>query len=112
VFGLNVMLPRGLEADDISGWEQRRAGLLDASRQIAMGGHLELARRSKRRLGERLTLVEPVEDDLLQGWAFYDVFLDRRRWPDLMRRGYDATTEALEPFRSAATRRRRSGRRT
>ncbi len=109
VFGLNVILPPGLEAgDDISGWERRTGGLLDASRQMSMGGHLELARRSKRRLGEKLTLIEPARDDDARGWAFYDVFLDRRRWPDLIRRGYEATVEAFEPFRRAATRTRRS----
>ena len=109
VFGLNVILPPGLEAgDDISGWEKRTGGLLDASRQVSMGGHLELARRSKRRLGDKLTLIEPARDDDARGWAFYDVFLDRRRWPELIRRGYDATVEALEPFRRAATGTRRS----
>jgi NTE family protein len=99
VFGLNVMLPPGLEGDDISGWEERRMGLLEATRQIGRGGHLELARRSTRRLGEQLTLVEPVEPGALNGVAFYDLFLDRRRWPELIRRGYDATWQALEPFR-------------
>ena len=108
VFGLNVMLPPGLEGDDISGWENRSLGLLDVSRQIQVGGHLELARRSKRRLGDRLTLIEPAEPDDVHGWAFYDVFLDRRRWPELIRRGYEATVAALEPYR--ATGRRRSDR--
>jgi NTE family protein len=78
VFGLNVMLPP------------------------------ERTRRSRRRLGESLTLIEPIPHEDLHGFAFYDLFLDRRRWPDLMRRGYEATTEALAPFRR---RRRRAARR-
>jgi hypothetical protein len=55
--------------------------------------------RSQRRLGESLTLIEPVPHDELHGFAFYDLFLDRRRWPDLMRRGYEATVEAPARFR-------------
>ena len=100
VFGLNVLLPPGLEADDISGWDAGRLPILDLSRRIATGGHLELARRSRRRLGERLTLIEPADPDDVHGFAFYDVFLDRRRWPDLIRRGHTATVEALAPFRA------------
>jgi predicted acylesterase/phospholipase RssA len=63
----------------------------------------ELVRRSRSRLGESLTLIEPIPDEP-HGLPFYDLFLDRRRWPDLMRRGYASAQEALDPFR----RRRRS----
>jgi NTE family protein len=101
VFGLNVLLPPGLEGQQISGWERRRAGILDATRQLQVANHLELARRSRRRLGDRLTLIEPVPLDEVRGAAFYELFLDRRRWPELMRRGYEATREALRPFRRA-----------
>jgi NTE family protein len=99
VFGLNVLLPPGLEGEQISGWEKRRAGILDATRQLQVANHLELARRSRRRLGGKLTLIEPIDYSELRGVAFYDMFLDRRRWPELMRRGYDAAVEALRPFR-------------
>jgi NTE family protein len=99
VFGLNVMLPPGLEGEDISGWEGRTGGVLDASRQLRLAQHTELARRSRRRLGESLTLIEPIPIGELHGFAFYDLFLDRRRWPGLMGRGYAATVEALAPFR-------------
>jgi predicted acylesterase/phospholipase RssA len=64
----------------------------------------ELARRSRSRLGESLTLIEPIPEHESHGFAFYDLFLDRARWPDLMRSGYESTREALAPFR----RRRRS----
>jgi NTE family protein len=102
VFGLNVLLPPGLEGEDIKGWEGRTGGVLDASRQLRLAQHLELARRSRRRLGESLTLIEPIPHQELHGFAFYDLFLDRRRWPDLMRRGYESTIEALAPFRRRA----------
>jgi NTE family protein len=101
VFGLNVLLPPRLEGEQISGWERRRSGILDAARQLQVANHLELARRSRRRLGDRLTLIEPVDYSEVRGAAFYDLFLDRRRWPELMRRGYEATVEALRAFRRA-----------
>ena len=65
----------------------------------------ELARRSRSRLGESLTSIAPIPQEELHGSAFYDLFLDRRRWPDLMRRGYSSAREALAPF---SARRRRS----
>ena len=105
VFGLNVLLPPGLEGEDISGWERRRLGALAAGRQLGRASHIELARRAKRRLGDRLTLIEPVGLDEVSGLNFYDLFLDRSRWPDLMRRGYEATVAALEPFRGASPKR-------
>jgi hypothetical protein len=55
-----------------------------------------------------VTLIEPLEPGEARGAAFYDLFLDRRRWPDLMRRGYEAAVEALAPFR-ANPRRARGG---
>jgi NTE family protein len=87
VFGLNLTLPAGLEGD------------LPASRRISKVQHLELARTSQRRLGERLTLIEPIPVEDVRGFTFSDLFLDRRRWPELMRSGYSAASEALAPFR-------------
>jgi predicted acylesterase/phospholipase RssA len=102
VFGLNVLLPPGLEGEDISGWERKRLGAVAAGRQLGRASHIELARRAKRRLGDRLTLIEPVDLKEVTGLNFYDLFLDRSRWPDLMRRGYEAASAALEPFRGTA----------
>ena len=110
VFGLNVMLP-GLDADGANDSVPGRPSVLDLSRRIAAGGHLELARRNVRRLGDRVTLVEPLDWDEARGAAFFDLFLDRRRWPALMRRGYDATVEALADFRvRRASEKRRAAR--
>jgi len=112
VFGLNVLLPPGLDTDEVSGSDSRELSILDLTRRIAAGGHLELARRNVRRLGDRVTLIEPLEPGETRGAAFYDLFLDRRRWPELMRRGHEATVEALAPFRTQrrATRRAASAR--
>jgi NTE family protein len=106
VFGLNVLLPPGLQGDAVDGVDARRLSLIDLSRRIAAGGHLELARRNLRRLGDSVTLIEPIEPRETRGAAFYDLFLDRRRWPGLMRRGHDATVAALEPFRARPRQRR------
>ena len=105
VFGLNVLLPPGLEGEDISGWERKRlGGLAAAGRQLGRASHIELARRAKRRLGDKLTLIEPVDLDEVTGLNFYDLFLDRRRWPELMRRGYETTVAALDEFRATSKR--------
>jgi hypothetical protein len=58
-----------------------------------------LVRRSRTRLGESLTPIQPISGAESNGFGFNDLFLDRRRRPDLMRRGYSAAREALAPFR-------------
>lgn len=99
VFGVNLMLPKGFEPRDISGWPARTGGLLEASRQLQQGYHLELARRARDELGERLTLIEPIDDAETRGVSFYDLFLDRTQWPRLIRQGYEEASRALEGFR-------------
>lgn len=99
VIGVNFMLPADFEPKDITGWPDRLGGLFEASRQLQQGYHLELARRARNQLGEKLTLIDPVEDSELHGTSFYDLFLDRSHWPRLIRQGYDAATEALDAIR-------------
>jgi NTE family protein len=98
VIGVNLMLPKGFEPRDISGWPARTGGLLEASRQLQQGYHLELARRAKDELGERLTLIEPIEETETRGVSFYDLFLDRAQWPRLIRQGYYEASRALQSF--------------
>ena len=105
-FGVNVMLPKRFQAQDVTGWQTHRMGVLQASRQLQQGYHLELARRSQRELGERLTLIDPIDYKLLRGISFYDLFIDRRRWPELIKQGYRATRRALERFASSGDGRR------
>jgi predicted acylesterase/phospholipase RssA len=95
VFGVNVMLPKRFQAEDVTGWQTHRMGVLQASRQLQQGYHLELARRSQLQLGDRLTLIDPIDYRLLRGVSFYDLFIDRRQWPELIRQGYVATRRAL-----------------
>ena len=99
VFGVNFMLPAQFEPQDITGWERHRLGILRASRQLEQGYHLEFAQRAKRRLGDALTIIDPVDYRELRGVSFYDLFIDRSHWPRLIRQGYEAGTRALDAFR-------------
>ncbi len=110
VFGLNFMLPLGFEAHDITGWAERRGGFMQASRQLQQGNHLEMARRARRELGEHFTLIDPIDPSLLRGVSFYDLFIDRRQWPALIRQGYTAATRALDGLRASTLRRSRPAR--
>ena len=110
VFGLNFMLPLGFEAQDITGWAERRGGFMQASRQLQQGNHLEMARRAQRELGEYFTLIDPIDPSLLRGVSFYDLFIDRRQWPALIRQGHAAATRALDGLRASTLRRSRSAR--
>jgi NTE family protein len=101
VFGVNFMLPPQLEPRDITGWQDTRMGILTASRQAEQGVQLEFARRLRAGLGSRLTIIDAADHRLLRGPAFYDLFIDRSRWPELIREGYEWTTRALDAFRRA-----------
>ncbi len=96
VIGVNLMLPKGFEPRDISGWPGRTGGLLEASRQLQQGYHLELARRARDELGGRLTLIEPIDETEIRGVSFYDLFLDRTQWPRLIRQGYEEASRVLQ----------------
>jgi NTE family protein len=100
VFAVNFMLPPKLESEDITGWQDTRMGVLKASRQAEQGFQLEFAHRMRRALGDRLTVIDAADHRLLRGPAFYDIFIDRSRWPELIRAGYERTTRALDALRS------------
>jgi predicted acylesterase/phospholipase RssA len=96
VIGVNTILPPRFEGEDISGWSDRPLGFMTANRQLSHAGHLELARRTRQRLGRKLILVDPIDYSELHGWRFYDVFIDRRKWPRLIMQGYEHTKRVLE----------------
>jgi NTE family protein len=99
VFAANFMLPPQLEPEDITGWSDTRMGIVRASRQADQGFHLEFAQRSRRALGDRLTVIDAADHSLLRGPSFYDLCIDRSRGPELMRAGYERTTRALDALR-------------
>jgi len=99
VFGVNFMLPPQLEPEDITGWQDTRMGILKASRQAEQGVQLEFAHRLRAALGSRLTIIDAADHRLLRGPDFYDLFIDRSRWPALIRDGYDRATRSFDAFR-------------
>jgi len=101
VFGVNFMLPPQLEPEDITGWQDKRMGILKASRQAEQGVQLEFASRLRATLGSRLTIIDAADHRLLRGPAFYDLFIDRSRWPALIRDGYERATRAFDALRRA-----------
>jgi NTE family protein len=101
VFAANFMLPPQLHPDDITGWQDTRMGILRASRQAEQGVQLEFANRLRAELGGHLTIIDAADHRLLRGPAFYDLFIDRSRWPDLIRDGYARATRALDALRRA-----------
>jgi predicted acylesterase/phospholipase RssA len=109
VIGVNTILPPRFEGEDISGWSERPLGFMTANRQLNHAGHLELARRSRKRLGRKLILIDPIDYSELHGWRFYDLFIDRRKWPRLIMQGYEHTKRVLESHARRAGSRRRTG---
>jgi hypothetical protein len=70
---------------------------------------LDVSGRGDIRADDRLTPIEPFEDQVSSGMDLYDLFIDRRKWPDRMLSGYRATREALTPFTRGPAQRKASG---
>jgi len=71
---------------------------------------LDVRGRGDVRGDDRLTAIEPFDDLMSSGMDLYDLFIDRRAWPDRMLSGYKAARDALTPFTRQPARRRSSGR--
>jgi predicted acylesterase/phospholipase RssA len=73
---------------------------------------LDVSGRRDFRGDDRLTPIEPFDDLMSSGMDLYDLFIDRRRWPDMMLAGYRAGRDALSPYtRQPGQRRAAAGRR-
>jgi hypothetical protein len=59
---------------------------------------LDVTGREEVRADDRLTPIEPFDDLVSSEMDLYDLFIDRRRWPERMLSGYKAAREALTPF--------------
>ena len=99
VFGLNFMLPERLTPDDITGWHRKPLGIVLASRELQQAYQVEFARRAKRELADALTIIDAADPRLCRGGWLMDLFIDRSRWPELIRTGYERTTTALQRLR-------------
>jgi NTE family protein len=58
------------------------------------------------RADDRLTPIEPFDDLVSSGMDLYDLFIDRRGWPDMMLAGYRSGRDALTPFNREPAQRR------
>jgi NTE family protein len=103
VVAVNVMLPPQLQPEDITGWEDRLMGILDAARQAEQGFQLELARRTREDFAGHFTMIDAADHKLLRGPSFFDLFLDRTRWPQLIQHGYEQATAELSLLSKSAT---------
>src|SRR3954452_9003386 len=70
---------------------------------------LDVTGRGHLRGDDRLTPIQPFDDLVSSGMDLYDLFIDRRRWPDCMLAGYRAGRDALTPFTKQPVQRRPSG---
>ena len=71
---------------------------------------LDVRQRGDVRPDARLTPIEPFDDLVSSGMDLYDLFIDRRRWPERMLSGYRAAREALGPFTRQPAQRKPAGR--
>jgi len=69
---------------------------------------LDVSGRGDVRGDDRLTPIEPFDDLMSSGMDLYDLFIDRRRWPDCMLAGYRAGRDALAPFTRSPVQKRTS----
>jgi predicted acylesterase/phospholipase RssA len=67
---------------------------------------LDVTRRGHVGGDDRLTVIEPFDDRVSAGMDLYDLFIDRRRWPDSMLAGYRAGRDALTEFTRSPVQRR------
>jgi predicted acylesterase/phospholipase RssA len=71
---------------------------------------LDVSGRGDVRADDRLTPIDPFDDRVSAGMDLYDLFIDRRRWPDLMLAGYRSARDALTPFTRRPAERKTGGR--
>ncbi|MCS6843570.1 MAG: patatin-like phospholipase family protein [Caldilineales bacterium] len=86
VIGINVLLPPDLRGQELTGWG--RLNPLALSRQARRSQRLEAARMQWRLVQNRSLLLHPVDFHESQGIRFYELWVDRGRWPEFVMRGY------------------------
>jgi predicted acylesterase/phospholipase RssA len=71
---------------------------------------LDVTGRRAVRADDRLTPIEPFDDLVSSSMDLYDLFIDRRKWPERMLDGYRSGRDALTRFSRRPGERRTSGR--
>lgn len=93
--GINAFYPESFQGEDHTGWDEKTFSLFRVSPQPKQCQHLEAARMQLRRIEDRCLMIHPLPYEEIRGIRLYEQFLDRRPWPDFIRRGHAATRRAL-----------------
>lgn len=94
--GVNAFYPENFDGEDHSGWQHKTWSVARVSPQPRHGQHLEAARMQCRLIRDRSLLLHPVSYEEIKGVKFYEQFIDRKRWPEFILRGYYTTRRSLE----------------
>lgn len=81
----------GFEADEDMRWRDEPFSLIRMTGQTRLMGHIDTARRSLADLdvATEVHMLDPVPYGTVQSAGLYTEFVDRRRWAEYMRSGYD-----------------------
>ncbi len=81
----------GFEADEDMRWRDEPFSLIRMTGQTRLMGHIDTARRSLAdlRAATEVHMLDPVPYGTVQSAGLYTEFVDRRRWAEYMRFGYD-----------------------
>ncbi len=87
----------GFAADEDPRWRDEPFSLFRLSGQTRLMGHVDAARRSLADLQDatEVHMLDPVPYGTVQSAGLYTEFVDRRRWADYMRSGYDHAVAML-----------------
>ena len=94
--GINAFYPENFRGEDHSGWHEQTFSLFRVAPQTKQSQHLEAARMQLRRIEDRCLMIHPLPYEEIRGIRLYEQFLDRRPWPDFIRRGHAAARHALQ----------------
>jgi NTE family protein len=95
---VNGFYRSGFEADEDFEWREGALSVVRLSGQTRLMGHVDAARRAlaELRAATEVHTLEPVPYGRVQGAGLYTEFVDRRRWLDYMRDGYEHAWRMLD----------------
>jgi NTE family protein len=99
----------GFLADEEHEWQDAPFTVLRMAGQTRLMHHVDVAQRSLASLqaATEVHLLDPVPYSLVHGAGLYTQFVDRRRWADFMRAGYESAWGMLDGLAEPPPRRRR-----
>lgn len=93
--GINAFYPEDFDGEDLTGWDRHSFSPVRVSPQARHSQHLEAARMQLRLIEDRCLLLHPVDYTEIKGVKFYELFVDRSRWPEFVLRGYHHARRSL-----------------